>query len=243
MTLLLDRTVPAGIPSVHVLIVAVGKHQNLIGGTGTLFLKQGRMGELTSPPNSAPLLVDSLCKELIASDAQLGSIDVLCSGDQQFLNDDRELVSADPVTLENLRRSAERPYDFGKHTPDDTLVFCFSGHGVSSGDDYLLSTEGFGAHQLDSFSDAVDVGAFIDGMRTCRALNQRFLFDACRTAPVDYLLELRAFRGVPLISGAQHANLGVTRQVFLWAGGPGLPAHRRIGATTSFADALIATLM
>ena len=242
MTLLVNRTVPAGKPSVHVLVVAVGKYPHLEGGTGTLFPKHERMGQLTSPPNSARLVADWLRSDFVAYDAQLGSVDVLCSGDQQFLNDEKELVSADPATLEHLRRSAERLYELGNHTPNDTLVFYFSGHGVSSGEVHSLLTEGFGAHQRDPFSDAVDAGAFIDGMRTCRALNQLFLFDACRSVPVDYLLELGAFRGVPLISGAQHANLGISRQVSLWASELGLPAYGRIGAATIFAEALVAAM-
>jgi len=242
VTLLVDRKFHADTPCVHVLIVAVGEYPCLVGGTGNLFEENEGMGQLSSPPISARLLSDWLRSEFVPYGAKLGSIDVLCSGDQEFVNDEGDLVAVDSAKLINLRTAADRLFELGNHNPEDMLVFYFCGHGVSSGEVHSLLTEGFGSFPRDPFSDAVDAGAFIDGMRSCKALNQLFLFDACRSTPEHYLLELGEFRGVPLISGAVHANLGVSRQVSLWASELGLPAYGRIDAGTVFTEALISAM-
>jgi len=242
VTLLVDRPTQSGQAAVHVLIVAVGQYPHLVGGTGKLFTLHGQMGQLSSPPVSARLVSDWLRRDFVPYNATLGSIDVLCSGEQEFFDDQDASVNVDSATLDNVREAAGRFYDRGNRSRDDTLVFYFCGHGVSSGEVHSLLTEGFGRLARDPFADAVDAGAFIDGMRTCRALNQLFLFDACRTVPQDYLLHLGSLRGLPLISGAVHANLGNSRQACLWASELGFPAYGRPNEATLFADALVAAM-
>lgn len=244
MTLIVDRPVPDAQPAVHVLIVAVGDYPHLAdGSSGKKFEKHAGMGQLSSPPISACRVADWFRTEYTPYQSQLATVDVLCSGDQPFLDDAGNKIVVERATLINLRTAVTTWHARGNLTEHDTLIFYFCGHGVTTGAVSSLLLEEFGSQPLDPFSTgAVDAGGFMSGMQTCKALNQLFLLDACRSVPTDYLLNFGDIRGVPLVNSPKHKNLGVSRQVCIWASQLGQAAYGRPGLGTIFTDAWLAAM-
>lgn len=213
MTLVLDRAVPPDQHAVHVLIVAVGDYPFLKGGTaGMPYAGLGGAGQLSSPPVSARRVLDWLRHDYTPYEASLATVELLCSGSQDFIDDAGAPVVPERATLVNLRAAVARWHGRGDASEDDTLLFMFCGHGVASGAVTSLLLEEFGDNPLDPFSTgAVAAEDFMTGMRACKALKQLYLMDACRYIPVDYFNEFGKSTGVPLVQGAPHANLGRSR--------------------------------
>jgi len=229
---------------VHVLLVAVGDYPHLEGGSSTERFNGLRgVGQLSSPPVSARVMVEWLRNDFVPYQGKLASVEVLCSGTESFVDDDGIKVVVERATLPQLRAAVARWHARGNVSEDDTLVFMFCGHGVASGAISSLLLEEFGDNSLDPFSTgAVAADDFITGMRSCKALNQLFLLDACRYIPIDYQDEFGESTGVPLVKGVAHSNLGRSRQVCIWASKLGNSAYGRPGYPTIFTDALLASM-
>lgn len=242
MTLLVDNPVPPGKGVVHVLIVAVGAYPYLAGGTSPQGDTPAGMAQLDSPPVTAHQLSEWLRRELQPYQAMLGTVDVLCSGKQEFYDTQGRITKVEPATLDNVEASVKAWYLRGDQREDNVLIFYFCGHGISSGEVHSLLLQDFGGDKLNPFAHAIDAGAMIDGMRRCKALRQLFLFDACRTVDDDYLLKYGGYGGVPIIVGAANGNLGSSRQVCLWASELGHAAYGRVAAPTIFAQGLMDAL-
>lgn len=242
MTLLVDKEIPPDSSAVHVLIVAVGEYPHLADGKGDRFEDPAGMTQLDSPPFTAYQLCEWMRNEFVPYQSALGTVDVLCSGAQQFYGVDGKPVQVEAATLKNVEAAVQAWFLRGNSREDNTLIFYFCGHGVSSGEVHSLLLQDFGGNAFNPFGDAIDAGAMVDGMRRCTATKQLFLFDACRTMSREYLLKYGSNGGVPIISGAANGNLGASRQVCLWASELGRPAYGRIGCATVFADGLMAAL-
>ena len=241
MTYLLNNAVKEGAPGVHALIIAAGEYPFLDGGSQTPpKIDTADMGQLISPPLSALRMADWLMKDLRPRGAQCATVDVLCSGNAPFRTRKGRRTTPERATLANVRAAVNRWFTLASSHPDNVALFYFCGHGVTSGAVDSLLLEDFGGDPLDPFnSGAVDATAFSDGMRKCKAANQLFLFDACRTAPEVYLRDFGAARGVPLVSAAAHAGLGQVNQACIWASELGLPAYGRIDDQTVFSEAFL----
>lgn len=241
MTYLVNDAVPAGTPAVHALIVAVGEYPFLEDGAQTPpRIDTANMGQLVSPPVSALRMAEWLMKDLRPRGAKCASVDVLCSGKAPFRNSKGKAATPERATLANVRAAVNRWFSLAHSHPDNVALFYFCGHGVTSGAVDSLLLEEFGSDPLDPFtSGAVDASAFSDGMRKCKAVNQLFLFDACRTAPEAYLRDFGAARGVPLVSAAAHTGLGQINQACIWASELGLPAYGRINDQSVFTEAFL----
>lgn len=228
----------------HVLLVAVGDYPHLEGGSSTERFNGLRgVGQLSSPPVSARVMVEWLRNDFVPYQGKLASVEVLCSGTESFVDDDGIKVVVERATLPQLRAAVARWHARGNVSEDDTLIFMFCGHGVASGAISSLLLEEFGDNSLDPFSTgAVAADDFITGMRSCKALNQLFLLDACRYIPIDYQDEFGESTGVPLVKGVAHSNLGRSRQVCIWASKLGNSAYGRPGYPTIFTDALLASM-
>lgn len=244
LTLIIDRPISAARPAVHVLIVAVGDYPYLEGGSSKAkFEKHAGMGQLSSPPVSAHRIVDWFKREYTPYESTLSTVDVLCSGAQKFEDENGNEVTVERANLANVRAAVAAWYRRGNLSERNTLIFYFCGHGVTTGAVSSLLLEDFGSDPLDPFSNgAVDAGGFMNGMRTCKALNQLFLLDACRNVPSDYLLDFGEHRGIPLVNSAKHTNLGVSRQVCIWASELGKAAYARPRSPTIFTDAWLAAM-
>lgn len=244
LTLIIDRPISAARPAVHVLIVAVGDYPHLEDGSSkTKFEKHAGMGQLSSPSVSARRVVDWFKSEYTPYESTLSTVDVLCSGAQSFEDENGNEVAVERANLVNVRSAVTAWYKRGNLSERNTLIFYFCGHGVTTGAVSSLLLEDFGSEPLDPFSSgAVDAGGFMNGMRTCKALNQLYLLDACRNVPSDYLLDFGEHRGVPLVSSAKHTNLGVSHQVCIWASELGKAAYARPRSPTIFTDAWLAAM-
>jgi hypothetical protein len=244
VTYLLNDAVPAGTPAVHALIVAVGEYPYLENGAKKPpRIDTASMGQLASPPVSAARMAEWLIKDLRPRGAKVATVEVLCSGKSSFRDSKGKKVTPERATLANVRAAVNRWYQLADTNPDNIALFYFCGHGVTSGAVDSVLLEEFGSDPLDPFnSGAVDATAFSDGMRKCKAVNQLFLFDACRTAPQTYLRDFGAVRGVPLVSAAPHTGLGQINQACIWASELGLPAYGRIGDQTVFTEAFLGSV-
>lgn len=243
MTLVINRLLPAGQPGVHVLIVAVGEYPYLDGGSSPEKFLHIPAGQLTSPPVSAGAAVEWLRHDYSPFSGSLATVEVLCSGTQAFTDDNGIALQVERATLPNLRAAVNRWYSRGHVSEENTLVFKFCGHGVSSGTINSLLLEEFGDNPDDPFSTgAVAAEDFMTGMRSCKALKQLYLMDACRYIPVDYMAEFGESKGVALKKAAPHTNLGSSRQVCIWASKLGTNAYGVPNAPTIFTDAWIAAM-
>jgi len=210
-----------------------------------MFQPTGGLGQLSSPPLSATALCAWLLKDFAPKARQLGSIEVLSSGAAKFINEAGATVKVKPATLDNVRAAAEAWYARANANPDNLLMFYFCGHGVSSGDVHSLLLADFGAKPLDPFnSGAIDAEAFMDGLLSrCQARSQLFLLDACRTVDHQSFGSLGTQRGVPIVSGGAHNNLGTTQQACLWATQLGTPAFGRKGHESVFMEAMLKAML
>lgn len=244
MTLVLNRAIPPGQNAVHALIVAVGEYPYLGGGSADeKFQGLPGVGQLSSPPVSARCVLDWLRTDYTPYESSLATVEVLCSGEQEFLDDGGTPIAVERARLPNLRAAVARWHERGNVSEDDTLLFLFCGHGVASGAITSLLLEEFGDNPLDPFSTgAVAADEFMTGMRACKALRQLYLMDACRYSPADYFAEFGESTGVPLVRGAMHTNLGRSRQVCIWASKLGKSAYGRPGQSTIFTDAWLASM-
>lgn len=241
MTLLTSQARISGKPAVHALVVAVGRYPHLENGKGPKLLSTGGLGQLSSPPVSATALCDWLLKKFAPKARELGSIEVLSSGTTKFTDEAGAPCKVKPATLANVQEAAQAWYTRANANPDNLLLFYFCGHGVSSGDVHSLLLEDFGAKPLDPFnSGAIDAEAFMDGLLCrCEARSQLFLFDACRTVDHQSFGNLGPQRGIPIVSGGTHNNLGATQQACLWATQLGTSAFGRKNRESVFMEAML----
>lgn len=239
MTLLTNPALQANGAAVHALVVGVGSYPFLNGGTGEpSFTRHEGMGQLQSPPVSAAEFADWLMNTMKPYNRSLGSVDILCTGGITLPNFNKQQTLIEDATLHNLFHAADRWMTAGDKNKDNLLLFYFCGHGVSSGQVHSLLMSDFGSMRRDPFpTGAVDANAFMDGVRSCVATNQLFLFDACRTVPEGYLSDLGVNRGAAVISGAPHGNLGKVHQAAFWATALGSKAYGRKNKSSLFMEA------
>ncbi len=224
----------------HALVIGVGRYPHLKGGEGVEFAAHEEMGQLDSPPFSAAQFSEWLLKSYRNPRRPLRSLDVLISGpDANYpaLGD----VEIEPATLQNIEQAVGRWHASGNLHEDNLLIFFFCGHGVSSGEEQSLLTQHFGRNVLSPFEDAVSFGDFLVGMRGCKAAQQIYFVDACRTVSEEYLQRYN-FTGKPIVDGVPHRNLGKTRQPVISASELGAPAYGATNKASFFTCALLRAL-
>jgi hypothetical protein len=86
-----------------------------------------------------------------------------------------------PATLAGIKSAVDDWFERGDSNPNNLLVFYFCGHGLGNETQMSLLPQDFGAVKGEAFATAVNFHGFKRGMRACRALNQAFFVDACRS--------------------------------------------------------------
>jgi hypothetical protein len=198
MTTLIDTT---GVgPGTHALVVGVGDYPHLRGGRAPAaqqFAFHMNMGQLTSPEHSVLGFGDWLIDTengMNNPNRPLLSLEVLCSSTSPMVlsaPDAEEGMLVEAATKANFDAAVARWIARANAHPDNLLLFYFCGHGLtfSHGNSSLLMSD-FGRNDLSPMADAIDFTSLRFGLLSrCRAKNQLYFVDACRTRPTNAFLD------------------------------------------------------
>lgn len=171
-------------PATHAIVIGVGNYPYLNGGTGLLTPDHDGMGQLSSPPISARMFADWLIRSFHHPQKPLSTIALLVSAaspekfDNPRTNDSYDIEQA---TSETLGPAITAWKQRGDSNAGNLLVFYFCGHGITEGTDTALVLSDFGGNQLNSLEGALDFRRLCLGLQRCRATEQCFFIDACRS--------------------------------------------------------------
>ncbi|MFF3612085.1 caspase domain-containing protein [Streptomyces sp. NPDC002580] len=236
----------AGLPRTHALVIGVGRYPHLAGGEAPVADPDG-MGQLSSPPLSARALATWLLADYNDPTRPLGSVALLLSEERPAPFTDPRTHTAhdiDAATIENILAAVTAWYDRGDSHVDNRLVFYFCGHGVSQGDDMALLAADIFADQHNPLNGALDFAALMNGLKRCKAGQQVFFVDACRSNS-DVLIESSGTRFAgrsPLGAGSRPLDLPRRFHIPYYATLAGDRSHARPGQVSLFTEALLRSL-
>ena len=117
--------------------------------------------------------------------------------------------------MANIEAAVERWFNAANQHEQNIAIFYFCGHGFVVGDITACLAQDYGLSELDPFKYAFDPEALVAGMLRCKAEQQVFLFDACRTVTQDFdFIETYGDKisPRPLIAGRDHHRLGLVKR-------------------------------
>ncbi|MFC7259235.1 caspase family protein [Streptomyces lutosisoli] len=235
-----------GLPRTHALVIGVGKYPHLAGGEAPVADSDG-MRQLSSPPVSARALATWLLAEYNDPQRPLGSVALLLSEEQPAPFTDPRTQTAhdvDVATIDNILAAITEWYDRGDSNVDNRLVFYFCGHGVSQGDDMALLAADIFADEHNPLNGALDFAGLMNGLKRCKATQQVFFVDACRSNS-DVLIQSSGTRfagRTPLGAGARPLDLPRRFHIPYYATLAGDRSHARPGQVSVFTEALLKSL-
>ncbi|MGH2490156.1 MAG: caspase family protein [Candidatus Limnocylindria bacterium] len=194
MTLLLKRSHK---PATHAIVIGIGRYDWLVNGKKPTFAQNDGMAQLTSPPESARAFASWLLDIYDNPDAPLATLDLLISDSTGRFKVGAKDIAVQAATFANV---AEAIRAWGKRgaRKDDLLVFFFSGHGISAGDQTTLLCEDYGSDDISPLRHAIDFRKLRIAMDRFAARRQCFFVDACRVATSN-ILETFDYYGQPVI--------------------------------------------
>lgn len=228
----------------HVLIVGVGKYPALIGGTGALYADHGGMGQLTSPPLSVVRLAEWFVAKYDHPGRPLGSVELLASGASpvNFQHPDGGAAQAvDEPTFLAFDAAATAWKQRGDSHSDNLMIFYFCGHGIASSPEQALLMQDFGSEPAKALSSALDLRQFHLGMEQCRARQQAFFVDACRTGNP---LLIGGYAGQALFTPSPHRDpsLPMRHKPVFYSTVEGSVSQARAGQVSLYTEALLEAL-
>jgi hypothetical protein len=170
-------------PRTHVLIVGVSWYPHLPGGGKKVVENADGLGQLTSPSVSARELA-SWFLDHFDGDRPLGTLRLLTSEKTPGLFKHAKLAKAKTparATVDQIKEAVDAWVEAGDKHAGNLMVFYFCGHGLGNEQAMSLLPQDFGAKRGEAFATAINFHAFKRGMRRCKALNQAFFVDACRS--------------------------------------------------------------
>lgn len=174
-----------GTAATHAIVIGVGDYPHLVGGSSRRRTEDHEgMEQLTSPPISARKFASWLIKSFEHPEKPLASVSLLLSErkPKPFVNPrTKKSWNVALANIENVLNALVDWKDRGNLSPKNLLLFFFCGHGLASGDSMSLPLADYGADELPGLDRALDFRRFILGMNRCRASEQCFFVDACRT--------------------------------------------------------------
>lgn len=225
-------------PGTHVFIVGVGDYTHLTNGTGKVTQQPMGMGQLSSPPLSALMLLQWFDRELNNPTAPLKSIEVLISerAGSSYTDAANTTAGIQGATLDNFIASAEAWYARADSHPDNVAIFYFCGHGLNDGLNTQLLLSDYGRDQR-PMRHAINLSGFRLAMGNCRSNKQLFLIDACRI--IDPTLILDPYQlGDPGLYPGNITKMNANSPV-IHAARSGEQAFGPVGGVSYFAEALL----
>ncbi len=244
MTVIFDK--PMSKPATHALVIGIGAYVHMKGGKGAPSKKSGGMKQLSSPPCSARKFAEWLLSGYKNPEKPLASLDLLISDDstRSFNMPSGDAQTVERATIANIRTAiTTRWIQKGNGNPANLLVFYFCGHGVSRGGMTSLLAEDFGSDDLNPLTEAIDFRNFLAGMDKCKARNQFYFIDACRSASRTLIEEYDHYYGDAIVPpSANYSAIGQRFAQAYYATLAGQSAYGKIGKMSVFTDALLRSL-
>ena len=192
---------PVAGPATHAIVLGVGAYPHLNGGTGRLTQDHDGMGQLSSPPISARAFADWLIRSFNHPGKPLSTVALLVSAAaaERFENPRTHSIhDIEPATSQTASAAIKAWKERGDSNSGNLLIFYFCGHGITEGTDTALLLADFGADPQNSLDGALDLRRLYLGLQRCRATEQCFFIDACRT-PSGTLVDAQGFAGKVII--------------------------------------------
>lgn len=230
-------------PATHALVIGVGAYPHLNGGSGKRTVDHDGMEQLTSPPISAREFASWLISEFHHPDKPLASVALLLSeaNSAPFFDpiDATESFVVAEATSKNVEDAVKAFFKRGDQDAGNQLIFYFCGHGIGQGTDTALLLSDYGHDEFNALRGAIDFRLLRLGMNRCKAANQIFFVDACRSS-TDTLIEAAGNAGLVIIAaGRRPAGLEPRRAPVFYATLNGFKAYAIPGKPTIFTDALL----
>lgn len=230
-------------PATHALVIGVGAYPHLNGGTQKRTEQHDGMEQLTSPPISGREFASWLMSEFHHPDRPLASVALLLSEAHPapFVDptDATKSFTVREATSKNVEKAVKAFFKRGNEDVANQLIFYFSGHGIAQGTDTALLLSDYGGDELNALKGAIDFRLLRLGMNRCRAANQIFFVDACRSS-TDTLIEAAGDAGLVIIAaGPRPSGLEPRRAPVFYATLNGFKAYAIPENPTIFTDALL----
>lgn len=229
-------------PATHVLVIGVGKYVHLPGGGEKEFEKHEGMGQLTSPPYSARAFTDWLLQEYKNPNKPLASVELLMSEKNggNYAPPGGHAKQIQCANLANAETAIRDWYERGNKNAENLQIFFFCGHGVGRSNITTLLLDDFGEWTDNPLKQAIDFNAFRSGMDKCKARQQCYFVDACRTASPALIEEYNNYTGNQIIPPSAHHSIhGVRYAPTFFSTGLGESAYGKPRAPSTFTEALI----
>lgn len=232
-------------PATHVLVIGVGKYPHLLRGEAPCQNPDG-MGQLSSPPISAREIAKWFITEYGDQGRPLGSLALLTSEREErpFVNPASGASFAlDEANAANAEEAIRQWKARSDTHAANRLFFYFCGHGVSQGNDLALLMADFGADEENPLQGAIDFRRLMGGLKRCRATEQVFFLDACRSNSDVLIGNSDGYAGrVPLLPGRRAGDLPRQLAVPYYATLAGERAYARPNTVSLFTEALLKSL-
>ena len=181
-----EGLIAAAGPATHAIVIGVGAYPHLHGGSGALADLNGGLKQLSSPPVSAREFSDWLLDEFNNPDKPLASVSMLVSeADAPQPYNHTKLATPFTPQIANsghVKKAIREWKKLGDLNEDNLIIFFFCGHGVAGGlDQMTLLLADYGEDNDMPMEGAIDFSALRRGMSQCKASQQCFFIDACRT--------------------------------------------------------------
>jgi len=168
------------------------------------------MRQLSSPPVSARAFAEWMIQDYNLPGKQLASLSLLLSEavPQPFTNPKTEQSYDVAIAEINPILTAVKEWKArGDSSPDNRLIFYFCGHGISESDDMALLAADFDGDDDNPLNQALDLRQLMLGLEKCKASEQVFFIDACRSSSDTLLSKSGMYAGqVPFLPGVRPAG-------------------------------------
>jgi hypothetical protein len=233
-------------PATHALVIGVGAYPHLNGGTGKRTADHDGMEQLTSPPISAREFASWLISDFHHPEKPLASVSFLLSEADPFPftdpTDAAKIFDVAEATSKNVEDAVKAFFKRGDEDAGNQLIFYFCGHGIGQGTDTALLLSDYGEDEFNALKGAIDFRLLRLGMNRCKATNQIYFVDACRSS-TDTLIEAAGNAGGVIIgAGRRPSGLEPRRAPVFYATLNGFKAYAIPGKPTIFTDALLKSL-
>jgi hypothetical protein len=230
------------VPGTHALVIGIGEYPHLAGGLAQAAFTDG-MRQLSSPPVSARAFANWMIQDYYFPSKQLASLSLLLSEavPQQFENPKTgQSYDVGVAEIGLILTAIERWKTRGDSSPDNRLIFYFCGHGISESDDVALLAADFNGDGNNPLNQALDLRKLMLGLAKCKASEQVFFIDACRSNSDTLLSRSGMYAGqVPFLPGTRPADWPRRRWLPYYATLAGDTSHAIQNKVSLFTDALL----